>query len=145
MQIYFNNIDLLILYYIIKKLFLKININYMGCGEFFHDKLDELGMLLKGYEKTLDLISREKLPENQKTEYELNNEEKKEQIRVLLDDLNKYFEEEPDDMRFDRFKKLNEKFQYLLLEESNVLREMKEGSKNNIVEENKKGIRFFPS
>ena len=117
----------------------------MGCGEFFHDKLDELGMLLKEYEKTLDLISREKLPENQKTEYELNNEEKKEQIRVLLDELNKYFEEEPDDMRFDRFKKLNEKFQYLLLEESNVLREMKEGSKNNIVEENKKGIRFFPS
>ena len=117
----------------------------MGCGEFFHDKLDELGMLLKEYEKTLDLISREKLPEIQKTEYELNNEEKKEQIRVLLDELNKYFEEEPDDMRFDRFKKLNEKFQYLLLEESNVLREMKEGSKNNIVEENKKGIRFFPS
>ena len=117
----------------------------MGCGEFFHDKFDELGMLLKEYEKTLDLISREKLPENQKTEYELNNEEKKEQIRVLLDDLNKFFEEEPDDMRFDRFKKLNEKFQYLLIEESNVLREVKEGSKNNIVEENKKGIRFFPS
>ena len=115
----------------------------MGCGEFFHDRLDELGMLLKEYEKTLDLICREKVPEDKKTEFELNNEERKEQIRVLLSDLNKFFEEEPDDIRFDRFKKLNEKFQYLLIEESNILHEEKEGA--NSVLKDKKEVRFFPS
>ena len=115
----------------------------MGCGEFFHDRLDELGILLKHYEKTLDLIAREKLPEGKKTEYELNNEERKEQIRVLLADLNKYFEEEPNDIRFDRFTKLNEKFQYLLIEESNILHEGKEEEKS--IRQSKKEVRFFPS
>ena len=114
----------------------------MGCGEFFHDKLDELGILLKEYEKTLDLISREKLPEGKKTEYELNNEERKEQIRVLLSELNKFFEEHPGDNRFDRFKKLNEKFQYLLIEESNVLNE---GKEEKGVVEDKREVRFFPT
>ena len=114
----------------------------MGCGEFFHDKLDELGILLKEYEKTLDLISREKLPEGKKTEYELNNEERKEQIRVLLSELNKFFEEHPDDNRFDRFKKLNEKFQYLLIEDSNVLNE---GKEEKGVVEDKREVRFFPT
>ena len=115
----------------------------MGCGEFFHTRFDELGFLLKEYEKTLDLISREKVPEGKKTEYELNNEERKEQIRVLLSDLNQFFEEEPDDIRFDRFKKLNEKFQFLLKEESDILHEEKEGL-NSIIKD-KKEVRFFPS
>ena len=114
----------------------------MGCGQFFYDRFDELGFLLKEYEKTLDLIFRGKLPENQKTEYKLNNEEKKEQIRDLLFDLNQFFEKKPDDKRFDRFKKLNEKFQYLLIEESNILHEEKEGVNDN--EENKRDIRYFP-
>ena len=115
----------------------------MGCGEFFHDRLDELGMLLKEYEKTLDLIYRDKVSEEKKTEFELNNEERKEQIRVLLSDLNHFFEEEPDDIRFDRFKKLNEKFQFLLIEESNILHDEKEGG-NSIIKD-KKEVRFFPS
>ena len=54
-------------------------------------------------------------------------EEKKEKIRMILEELNKYFDEEPEDFRFDRFKKLNEKFQYLLNEESNVIHEKKDG------------------
>ena len=110
------------------------------------DKLDELGILLKQYERTLDLIFREQFPENKKTEYELNNEEIKEQIRFIIADLNKFFEENPKDKKFYRFKKLNEKYQFLLFEESKVLLGKKEESKeSNFVDDNQKGIRYFPS
>ena len=44
----------------------------MGCGFFFYDRLDELGFQLKQYEKTLDLILREKLPKEEKNKYFLN-------------------------------------------------------------------------
>ncbi len=118
----------------------------MGCSQFFNDKLDELGILLKQYERTLDLIFREQFPENKKTEYELNNEEIKEQIRFIIADLNKFFEENPKDKKFYRFKKLNEKYQFLLFEESKVLLGKKEESKeSNFVDDNQKGIRYFPS
>ena len=99
----------------------------MGCADLFHDKFEELGVLLKEYEKTIDLMARDQNPDIQKTEVELNIEDKKEKIRMILEDLNKYFDEEPEDFRFDRFKKLNEKFQYLLNEESNVIHEKKDG------------------
>ena len=99
----------------------------MGCGDLFHDKFEVLGVLLKEYEKLIDLMARDKNPDIAKTEAELNIDEKKENIRMILEDLNKYFYEEPEDFRFDRFKKLNEKFQYLLIEESNVIHEKKGG------------------
>ena len=99
----------------------------MGCADLFHDKFEELGVLLKEYEKTIDMMAREQNPEIQKTDVEINIEEKKEKIRMILEELNKYFDEEPEDFRFDRFKKLNEKFQYLLNEESNVIHEKKDG------------------
>ena len=114
----------------------------MGCGDLFHDKFEELGVLLKEYEKTIDLIARDQNPDIQKTEVELNVEEKKERIRMILEDLNKYFDEEPEDFRFDRFKKLNEKFQYLLNEESNVIHE-KKGEENLISEEFKTKKRYL--
>ena len=99
----------------------------MGCSEMFHDKFEELGVLLKEYEKIIDQMAREqKLIEEEKTDVELNIEEKKEKIRMILEDLNKYFDEEPEDFRFERFKKLNEKFQYLLNEESNIIHEKKD-------------------
>ena len=99
----------------------------MGCSNLFQDKFEELGVLLKEYEKTIDMMAREQNPEIQKTDVEINIEEKKEKIRMILEELNKYFDEEPEDFRFDRFKKLNEKFQYLLNEESNVIHEKKDG------------------
>ena len=118
----------------------------MGCGFFFYDRLDELGFQLKQYEKTLDLILREKLPKEEKNKYEIENQERKEQIRELFSDLNKFFEEKPKEKRFDRFKKLNEKFQYLLIEESNMHQdENKEEMNKNDNEENKREIRFFPN
>ena len=98
----------------------------MGCSNLFQDKFEELGVLLKEYEKTIDMMAREQNPEIQKTDVEINIEEKKEKIRMILEELNKYFDEEPEDFRFDRFKKLNEKFQYLLNEESNVIHEKKD-------------------
>ena len=99
----------------------------MGCSEMFQDKFEELGVLLKEYEKIIDQMARDqKLIEEEKTDVELNLEEKKERIRVILVDLNKYFDEEPEDFRFERFTKLNEKFQYLLNEESNIIHEKKE-------------------
>ena len=116
----------------------------MGCDQFFHDKLDELGFLLNEYEKTLDLIFREKLPDNKKTEYKLNNEERKEQIRIHISELNHFFENNPKDVRINRFRKLNEKYQYLLLEESNILNEEKEEVSNTIDNCDKKSVRFFP-
>ena len=99
----------------------------MGCSNLFQDKFEELGVLLKEYEKTIDMMAREQNPEIQKTDVEINIEEKKEKIRMILEELNKYFDEEPEDFRFERFKKLNEKFQYLLNEESNVRHEKKDG------------------
>ena len=99
----------------------------MGCSDIFRDKFEELGVLLKEYEKTIDMMAREKNPEIIKTDVELNIEEKKEKIRIILEDLNKYFDEEPEDFRFDRFKKLNEKYQYLLNEESNVIHQKVDG------------------
>ena len=105
----------------------------MGCADLFHDKFEELGVLLKEYEKTIDMMAREQNLVIQKTDVELNIEEKKEKIRMILEDLNKYFDEEPEDFRFDRFKKLNEKFQYLLNEESNVIHEKKDGE--NLISE----------
>ena len=114
----------------------------MGCSDLFHDKFEELGVLLKEYEKTIDLIARDQHPDIQKTEVELNVEEKKERIRMILEDLNQYFDEEPEDFRFDRFKKLNEKFQYLLNEESNVIHE-KKGEENLISEEFKTKKRYL--
>ena len=99
----------------------------MVCSNLFQDKFEELGVLLKEYEKTIDMMAREQNPEIQKTDVEINIEEKKEKIRMILEELNKYFDEEPEDFRFDRFKKLNEKFQYLLNEESNVIHEKKDG------------------
>ena len=114
----------------------------MGCSDLFHDKFEELGVLLKEYEKTIDLIARDQNPDIQKTEVELNVEEKKERIRMILEDLNQYFDEEPEDFRFDRFKKLNEKFQYLLNEESNVIHE-KKGEENLISEEFKTKKRYL--
>ena len=99
----------------------------MGCSNLFQDKFEELGVLLKEYEKTIDMMAREQNPEIQKTDVEINIEEKKEKIRMILEELNKYFDEEPEDFRFERFKKLNEKFQYLLNEESNVIHEKKDG------------------
>lgn len=99
----------------------------MGCSQ-FNDKFEELGVLLKEYEKTIEQISRDQqLIDEQNTNEELTLEGKKERIRIILEDLNKYFYEEPEDFRFDRFKKLNEKFQYLLNEESNVIHEKKDG------------------
>ena len=114
----------------------------MGCSDLFHDKFDELGVLLKEYEKSIDLMARDQNPDIQKTEVELNVEEKKERIRMILEDLNQYFDEEPEDFRFDRFKKLNEKFQYLLNEESNVIHE-KKGEENLISEEFKTKKRYL--
>ena len=99
----------------------------MGCAELFHDKFEELGVLLKEYEKSIDFMARDTDPDFQKTEAELNIDAKKERIRIILEDLNKYFDEEPEDFRFDRFKQLNEKFQYLLIEESDVIHEKKGG------------------
>ena len=99
----------------------------MGCSDLFHDRFEELGVLLKEYEKTIDMMAREQNLDIQKTDAELNIEEKKEKIRMILEDLNKYFDEYPEDFRFERFKKLNEKFQYLLNEESNVIHEKKDG------------------
>ena len=115
----------------------------MGCGLFFYDRLDELGYLLKQYEKTLDIILREMLPQEEKNKYEKENQERKEQIREFIFDLNKFFEEKPNDKRFDRFKKLNEKFQYLLIEESNIEEEKKEDITKTNDELNKREIRFF--
>ena len=109
----------------------------MGCSDLFHDKFDELGMLLKEYEKSIDMMAREQNPDIQKTDTELFIEEKKERIRIILEDLNKYFDEEPEDFRFDRFKKLNEKFQYLLNEESNVIHEKIDGE--NLINDEFKG------
>ena len=109
----------------------------MGCSDLFHDKFDELGVLLKEYEKSIDLMARDQNPDIQKTDAELNIEEKKERIRMILEDLNKYFDEEPEDFRFDRFKKLNEKFQYLLNEESNVIHEKIDGE--NLISDEFKG------
>ena len=114
----------------------------MGCGELFHDKFEELGVLLKEYEKSIDFMARDRDPDFQKTEAELNIDAKKERIRIILEDLNKYFDEEPEDFRFDRFKKLNEKFQYLLNEESNVIHE-KKGEENLISEEFKTKKRYL--
>ena len=116
----------------------------MGCSDLFHDKFEELGILLKEFEKTIDLMAREENPDIQKTEIELGVEEKKEKIRMILEDLNKYFDEEPEDFRFERFKKLNEKFQYLLNEESNVIHEKKEGE-NLISDEFKANPRYLYS
>ena len=98
----------------------------MGCSQ-FNDKFEELGVLLKEYEKTIDQISRDQqLIDEQNTNEELTLEGKKERIRIILEDLNKYFYEEPEDFRFNIFKKLNEKFQYLLNEESNVIHEKRD-------------------
>ena len=105
----------------------------MGCSNLFQDKFEELGVLLKEYEKTIDMMAREKSPDIIKTDVELNIEEKKEKIRMILADLNKYFDEEPEDFRFDRFKKLNEKFQYLLNEESNVVHQKIDG--DNLIDD----------
>ena len=86
-------------------------------------------------------MAREQNPEIQKTDVEINIEEKKEKIRMILEELNKYFDEEPEDFRFDRFKKLNEKFQYLLNEESNVLHEKVNGE--NLIDDDFKANRRY--
>ena len=99
----------------------------MGCSDLFHDKFEELGVLLKEYEQSINMMAREGKLDLIKTEAELSIDEKKEKIRMILAELNKYFDEEPEDFRFDRFKQLNEKFQYLLIEESDVIHEKKGG------------------
>ena len=99
----------------------------MGCADLFNDKFEELGILLKEYEHSINMMSREKKHDLIKTEAELNIDMKKDKIRLILSELNNYFYEEPEDFRFERFKKLNEKFQYLLNEESNILHEKIDG------------------
>ena len=103
-----------------------------------------MGVLLKQYESNLELKLREQIPEDyeKKTEYHFNIEETKEQIRMLLSDLNNFFEDKPKDKKIDRFKKLNEKFQYLLLEESNIKRDHEEGINYSSIDTKK--IRYLP-
>ena len=113
----------------------------MGCGQFFIDKFDELGFLLKQFEKALDKMYRGQILECQKSMYELNKEEMKEKIRILLEELNHIFEQNPKDKRCFRFKKLNEKFQYLLFEESNIIKEQDEDFDDS--DTNQKGMRYF--
>ena len=118
----------------------------MGCEHFFYDKLDNLGYLLKLYEQTLDLMSRGKLSNEQRIEYEINNKERKEEIRLLLSDLNDFYDKNPKERKsLDRYQKLNEKFQLLLLEESNINQydENDEGCNNN-KSGNQRYIRFLP-
>ena len=113
----------------------------MGCSDLFHDKFEELGVLLKEYEQSINMMAREKKTDLIKTDLELNIDVKKDKIRLILTDLNKYFDEEPEDFRFDRFKKLNEKFQYLLNEESNVLHEKVSGE--NLIDDDFKANRRY--
>ena len=113
----------------------------MGCSDLFHDKFEELGVLLKEYEQSINMMAREGKLDLIKTEAELSIDEKKEKIRMILAELNKYFDEEPEDFRFDRFKKLNEKFQYLLNEESNVLHEKVNGE--NLIDDDFKASRRY--
>ena len=105
-----------------------------------------MGYLLKLYEQTLDLISRGKVSNEQRIEYEVNNKERKEEIRLLLLDLNEFYSKNPEERRsLDRYKKLNEKFQQLLLEESNINQDDQtdEGHNSN-KSSNQKCIRFVP-
>ena len=113
----------------------------MGCADLFHDKFEELGVLLKEYEQSINMMAREEKLDLIKTDAELSIDEKKGKIRMILAELNKYFDEEPEDFRFDRFKKLNEKFQYLLNEESNVLHEKVNGE--NLIDDDFKANRRY--
>ena len=113
----------------------------MGCSDLFHDKFEELGVLLKEYEQSINMMTREAKHDLIKTDAELSIDEKKGKIRMILAELNKYFDEEPEDFRFDRFKKLNEKFQYLLNEESNVLHEKVNGE--NLIDDDFKANRRY--
>jgi hypothetical protein len=101
----------------------------MGCGGFNNTRLDKLGSLLKEYEIALDLLLRQKIPDEKKNKFLLNNEERKEQIRILLTEFNNLIKTNPRDFRIKILKKLNEKFQYLLSEESFIFKE--EEGKNN--------------
>ena len=118
----------------------------MGCEHFFYDKLDNLGYLLKLYEQTLDLMARGKVSNEQRIQYEINNKERKEEIRLLLSDLNDVYDKNPKEKKsLDRYQKLNEKFQQLLLEESNISQyvENDEGG-NSSKNGDKRYIRFLP-
>ena len=91
-------------------------------------------------------MSRGKLSNEQRIEYEVNNKERKEEIRLLLSDLNDFYDKNPKERKsLDRYQKLNEKFQLLLLEESNINQyDENDGGCNSNKSSNKRYIRFLP-
>ena len=56
----------------------------MGCSDLFHDKFEELGVLLKEYEQSINMMAREGKLDLIKTEAELSIDEKKEKIRINI-------------------------------------------------------------
>ncbi len=117
----------------------------MGCGGgIYNNRFDQLCFLLKEYEKNLDLIFREKIPENKKTKLLLINEERKEQIRIVLSELNDFFFNNPKNIGIKRLKKLNEKFQSLLTEESFMIKEEIEQINNNNSKDDNIGVSLLP-
>ena len=109
----------------------------MGCGGGLKNPYEQCACLLRDYE--LELRKRKNnyynvKKEREKKKIDENVKDYKNQIYENLDKINK---SSKSDIEVKKLKYLNEIFQVLLTEESNIYNDKKEGENENDIQENK--------